>query len=435
MSFVFNRLLLACVMLAALPGVAGAQEPSDRGVPLDGIAAVVNDGIVLRSALDQQVATVTQRFEQQGQALPPRNLLRQQVLERLVLQEIQVQRAARLGIKVSDEQLNETLADIARRNGIQFADLPAALESQGINYARYREEVRQELTLNLLRQRDVYSRIYVSPREIEQCMERRKNAPEEDMEYDLAHILVSIPASATPEQAEERAVRAQGIYDRARAGEDFAQLAAAYSDAGTALDGGALGWRRANQLPSVAAAVIVGMQPGDVSEPIRTPTGLHIFKLRDRRSAASNALVQQVHVRHILMETTAVEDDDTVRQKLLQFRERILKGEDFSAIASVNSDDAASAASGGDLGWVGPGTFVPAFEKVIDGLQVDEISQPFKTQYGWHLAQLLGRRTYDATDDVIRNRCVAQLRESRAEEETEIWMRRLRDEAFVEYRL
>jgi peptidyl-prolyl cis-trans isomerase SurA len=435
MSFVFSRLLLACVMLAAFAGVARAQDASSRGVPLDGIAAVVNDGIVLRSALDKQVATVTQRFEGQGQALPPRNLLRQQVLERLVLQEIQLQRAARLGIKVSDEQLNETLADIARRNGVQFAELPVALESQGINYARYREEVRQELTLNMLRQRDVYSRIYVSPREVEQCSERRKNSPEQDMEYDLAHILVSVPASATPEQAEERAVRAQGIYDRARSGEDFAQLAAAYSDAGTALDGGSLGWRRANQLPSFASDVIVGMQPGEVSEPIRTPSGLHIFMLRDRRGATSNAMVAQVHVRHILMETTAIEDDDTVRQKLLQFRERIMGGEDFAAIASVNSDDPGSAASGGDLGWVGPGSFVPAFEQVIDALAIDEISQPFKTQYGWHLAQLLGRRDYDATEDVIRNRCVAQLRESRAEEETEIWMRRLRDEAFVEYRL
>ena len=427
--------MLACVMLAALAGVAHSQEPGRSGVPLDGIAAVVNDGIVLRSALDQQVGTVTQRFEQQGQALPPRNLLRQQVLERLVMQEIQVQRAERLGIKIPDEALNETLADIARRNGVQFADLPATLESQGINYARYREEVRQDMTLNLLRQRDVYSRIYVSPREIEQCAERRKSSPEQSMEYDLAHILVSVPASATAEQAEERAVRAQGIYDRARRGEDFAQLAAAYSDAGTALDGGSLGWRPVNQLPAFAAEVIVAMQPGDVSEPIRTPSGLHVFKLRDRRGAASSAMVAQVHVRHILMETTAVEDDDTVRQKLLQFREMILKGDDFAAIASVNSDDPGSAANGGDLGWVGPGTFVPAFEQVVDSLQVDEISQPFKTQYGWHVVQLLGRRSYDATEDVIRNRCVAQLRESRAEEETEIWMRRLRDEAFVEYRL
>jgi peptidyl-prolyl cis-trans isomerase SurA len=177
------------------------------------------------------------------------------------------------------------------------------------------------------------------------------------------------------------------------------------------------------------------MEPGEITEPIRTPSGLHIFKVRDRRSASLNTMVSQVRARHILLETTAVEDDDTIRQKLVQFRERILNGEGFEAIASVNSDDKGSAANGGDLGWVGPGTFVPVFEQQLESLKIDEISQPFKTQYGWHIVQLLGRRDYDATEDALRNRCVAQLRESRAEEETEIWMRRLRDEAFVEYRL
>jgi peptidyl-prolyl cis-trans isomerase SurA len=351
------------------------------------------------------------------------------------MQEVQLQRAGRLGIQVPDELLNETLADIAARNSIQFSDLPATLEAQGINYAAYREDVRREMTLNLLRQRDVYSRIYVSPREIEQCLAKRKASPGQDTEFELAHILVAVPAAATPEQAEERAVRAQGIYDRARRGEDFAQLAISYSDSGTALEGGALGWRPANQLPSFAAEAITRLQPGEITEPIRTPSGLHIFKLVESRGATGSTLVSQVHARHILLETNAIEDDDAVRQKLVQFRERILNGESFEAIASVNSADGGSAAKGGDLGWVGPGTFVPAFEQQLDMLAENEISQPFKTQFGWHIVQLLGRRTYDATDDVIRNRCVAQLRESKADEETEIWMRRLRDEAFVEYRL
>jgi len=435
MPFVFNRLVLACVLLAGFASAPRAAELSTRGEPLDGIAAVVNDGIVLRSALEQQVLVISQRLEQQGQPLPPRNLLRQQVLERLVMQEVQQQRAGRLGIQVPDEMLNETLADIAAGNSVQFSDLPAALEAQGVNYAAYREDVRREVTLNLLRQRDVYSRIYISPREIEQCLARRKASPGDDVEFDLAHILVAVPAAATPEQAEERAVRAQGIYDRARKGEDFNQLAISYSDAGTALEGGALGWRPANQLPSFAAEAIAALQPGGITEPIRTPSGLHIFKVVQTRGAASSAMVAQVHARHILLETNAIEDDDTVRQKLTQFRDRILGGEAFDTIASVNSDDQGSAARGGDLGWTGPGSFVPAFEQQLALLKEDEISQPFKTQYGWHIVQLLGRRTYDATDDVIRNRCVAQLRESRAEEETEIWMRRLRDEAFVEYRL
>ena len=428
-------LLAACLLLVSAAVAAQSKEISTQGVLLDRVAAIVNDGIVLRSSLDRQVRTISDRLEQQGQQLPPRNILQQQVLERLVLQEIQFQRADRLGIRVSDEMLNEALAEVASRNGMQFSDLPAALESQGIDYRSYRDDVRREMSLNMLRQRDVYTRIFISPREIEQCLVKRKASPGDDVEFDIAHILVAVPASATAEQAEERTARAQGIVERARRGEDFAQLAISYSDAGTALEGGALGWRKASQLPSFASEVIPKMAPGEVSEPIRTPSGLHVFKLVDKRGATSSSIVSQVHARHVLMQTNALEDDETVRQRLVDFRARILAGESFEAIASVNSADTGSAAKGGDLGWVGPGTFVPAFEQQLDALDEGEISQPFKTQYGWHIVQLLGRRTYDATDDVIRNRCVAQLRESRADEETEIWLRRLRDEAFVEYRL
>ena len=435
MSLILNRLLLACLLLAGLVARVEGDEVSTRGVLLDSVAAVVNDGIVLTSELDRQERVIADRIQKSGQQLPPRNILRQQVLERLVLQELQMQRAERLGIKVSDEMVNQALTDVAARNNIQFSDMPATLEAQGIDYRMYREEVRREMTINMLRQRDVYSRIYVSPREIDQCVARRLKSPGDDAEYDLAHILVSVPASATPEQAEERVARAQGIYERARRGEDFAQLAIAYSDAGTALEGGALGWRKGTQLPSFAADFIPRLAAGEVTEPIRTPSGLHLFKLLDKRGATTSSIVSQVHARHILLATNAVEDDDAVRQKLLQFRERILKGESFEAIAAVNSADPGSAAKGGDLGWTSPGVFVPAFEAVLDSLDIDEISEPFKTQFGWHMVQLLGRRTYDATEDVVRNRCVAQLRESKSDEEVEIWARRLRDEAFVEYRL
>ena len=435
MSLISKGLILACVLLGGTLAQAQADELSTRGVLLDRVAAVVNDGIVLVSDLDRQQQLISERLREAGQQLPPSNILRQQVLERLVMQEVQMQRADRLGIKVSDEMVNQALSEVAARNKIQFSDLPAALEAQGVDYRAYREEIRREMTLNGLRQRDVYSRIYVSPREVEQCFAKRKSSPGGDVEYNLGHILVAVPASATPEQAEERVARAQGVYERARRGEDFAQLAISYSDAGTALEGGALGWRKGDQLPSFAADAIPRLKPGEVTEPIRTPSGLHIFKLVEARGVTGSTLVSQVHARHILLQTNAVEDDDTVRQKLTQFRDRILKGESFEAIASVNSADPGSAAKGGDLGWVSPGTLVPIFEQQLDLLAENEISQPFKTQFGWHIVQLLGRRTYDATDDVIRNRCVAQLRESKADEETEIWMRRLRDEAFVEYRL
>ena len=433
----YKQFFGAAVLLLAFVGSVQAQtkELSSSGVLLDRVAAVVNDGVVLRSDVEQQLEMVSARLQKAGQQLPPRNVLRQQVLERLVLQELQMQRADRLGLKASDEMVNNALTDIASRNNIKFSDLPAVLESQGINYRDYRDEIRRDMVLQGLRQRDVIARVYVSPREIDQCVAKRKASPGADNEYNLAHILVSIPGAADEKQIAERTSRAQAVYERATKNEDFGQLAITYSDSGTALEGGALGWRKAGQLPSFVAEVIPTMKAGDVTQPIRTPSGLHIFKVLEVRGGQAPALVSQVHARHILMKPTEVMDDETVRQKLAQIRDRVLKGESFEAVASVTSEDPGSAAAGGDLGWAGPGSFVPEFEKQLDALNENEISQPFRTQFGWHIVQLLGRRTYDASEDMTRNRCVSQLRESRADEETEIWLRRLRDEAFVEYRM
>ena len=437
MSLNYKRFFGAAVLLLAISGVVHAQSKdlSSTGALLDRVAAVVNDGIVLRSDVEQQMQVIGERIQQAGQQLPPRNVLRQQVLERLVLQELQMQRAERLGIKVTDEQVNQALADVAQRNKMKFSDLPAALESQGVNYRDYRDEVRREMTMQMLRQRDVLARVYISPREVEQCVAKQKASPNASNEYNLGHILVAIPSTADEKQVAERTSRAQAVYERASKNEDFGQLAITYSDAGTALEGGALGWRKVSQLPSFVADIIPKMNAGDVTEPIRTPSGIHIFKVLEVRGGQAAALVSQVHARHILMKPNEVEDDETVRQKLMQIRERVLKGESFETIASVTSEDPGSAAAGGDLGWVGPGTFVPEFEKQLDALADNEISQPFRTQFGWHIVQLLGRRTYDASEDQTRNRCVMQMRESRADEETEIWLRRLRDEAFVEYRI
>jgi peptidyl-prolyl cis-trans isomerase SurA len=436
MPLILKRFLaLTALLVAATAAHSQSKELSSTGVLLDRVAAVVNDGIVLRSDVETQMQTISERIQQQGQQVPPRNVLRQQVLERLVVQEVQMQRADRLGIKVSDEMVNQALAEVAQRNKIKFSDLPQVLEQQGVDYRAYRDEIRREMTLQILRQRDVLSRVYVSPREVDQCMAKHKASPESDNEFNLAHILVAIPSATTEQQVAERTARAQGVYERARKGEDFAQLAIAYSDSGTALEGGALGWRKAAQLPSFVSDRIPTMHAGDVTEPIRTPSGLHIFKVLEIRGAQQAALVSQVHARHILMKTTEIADDETVRQKLANIRARVEKGESFEAIASVTSEDPGSAANGGDLGWVGPGTFVPEFEKQVDALNDNAMSQPFKTQYGWHLVQLLGRRTYDASEDLTRNKCVVQLREARADEETEIWLRRLRDEAFVDYRM
>jgi len=436
--------LLVMVALATLAGlacplqVAHAQtrDLSSRGVLLDRIAAVVNDGVVLTSQLDKQTEDVIQRLQQQNTELPPRNVLRRQILERLVMEEIQLQRADRLGIQISDEMLNGALDDVAQRNNIGFADLPQALAQQGIDYRDFRDEIRRQMTLQLLRQRDVFARINVSPRELEQFMARQRNTPDNNAEYNVSHILISVPVTASPEQIEAREKRAREVYDRALAGEDFAQLAVAYSESSTNIEGGSLGWRRGSQLPSIVADQVGSMSPGDISNPVRTPSGFHIFRLNEMRGGVQQSVVAQVHARHILLRTSELEDDQTVEQKLSDIRRRIVEGDEgFAAIASATSQDPGSAADGGDLGWAGPGTFVPEFEKQIEKLSENEISEPFRTQFGWHIIQLLGRRMHDVTDDVRRNRAFAELRESKAEEETELWLRRLRDEAFVEYRM
>jgi peptidyl-prolyl cis-trans isomerase SurA len=289
--------------------------------------------------------------------------------------------------------------------------------------------------MQMLRQRDVFARINVSPREIDQFIERQKKMPSAENEYDISHILIAVPQAATPEQLEEVERKSAEVYQKATGGEDFGRLAVSYSNAQTALEGGRLGWRKGPELPTFLAEVISGLKAGDVTKPIRTPSGFHIVRLNEMRGSATT-IVNQVHARHILIKPNELQDDATVQQKLVTIRDRILnKGEDFTAVASVVSEDPGSAAEGGDLGWAGPGTFVPEFEKTLAQLQPDEISQPFRTQFGWHIIQLLGRRQFDNTQDMVRQKAFQALRESKADEETELWLRRLRDEAYVEYKL
>jgi peptidyl-prolyl cis-trans isomerase SurA len=425
-------LCLACFSVSAF---SQTRELSSNGVLLDRIAAIVNEGVVLNSELETETEQVITRLREQRTELPPRNVLRRQILERLVMEEVQIQRADRLGIQVTDEMLNGALVDVAQRNEIPFDQLPQALAQQGIDYRDFRDDIRRQMTLQLLRQRDVIGRINISPRELEQSLARQQSAPDRNAEYNVSHILISVPVSATPEQIESRDARAREVYEKATAGEDFAQLAVAYSDSSTNIEGGSLGWRRGAQLPSIVAEQVAKMQPGEVSEPMRTPSGFHLFRLNEVRGGMQQAVEAQVHVRHILLQTNELEDDQTVEQRLHDIRERVLKGEDFAAVAAVTSQDPGSAADGGDLGWAGPGTFVPEFEKRLEGLGENEISEPFKSSYGWHIVQLLGRRMHDVTDDMRRQRAFAELREAKAEEETELWLRRLRDEAFVDYRM
>jgi peptidyl-prolyl cis-trans isomerase SurA len=436
-----KRLLLALVPALLLASVAHSQtrELTTTGQLLDRVAATVSSepgvqGVVLQSELDEQMAAIAERFKEAKQELPPENVLRQQVLERLVLQELQMQRATQSNLKVPDETLNGALQDIAQRNGIPLSRLPEVLAQQGIDYASYRDAMRKELTLSLLRQREVIQRIQITPREVDQYLEKQKNAPEQSAEYNVSHILIAVPQAATPAQLEEADRKAKDVYQRASTGEDFAKLAIAYSSSQTALDGGALGWRKGAELPTFLAEVVAKLAPGKVSEPLRTPTGYHIVKLNEVRGASGPSVVQQIHARHILMKTNELQDDATVRQKLDTIRNRILnQNEDFAGLAKVSSEDPTSASDGGDLDWFNTGSY-PEIENALRGLKDNDITQPFHTPDGWHIVQLLGKRQFDNTEELKRRQAAEAIRASRVDEATELWMRRLRDEAYVEYK-
>src|ERR1700727_738886 len=346
--------LIVAQILLLSPVFAQTRDISVHGELLDRIAAIVNDGLVLKSELDTQMTSVQKRLQEQHVELPSQSVLQQQVLDRLVLQEIQLERAKHLGLTVTDEQLNGALQEIAARNKIPFDQLPTALAAQGVDYKAYRESMRKELTLSTLRQRDVIAHINVSPHELEQFLPRQQTSAAND-EFNVSHILLSLPEAATPQQLEEITHKAQDLAARASKGEDFGQLAIANSNSQTALDGGQLGWRKGTQLPQFILDLVTKMKPGEVSAPVRTPSGFHIVKLNERRSGQAQVIVNQIHVRHILLKPNELDDDATVREKLVKLRQRILNGEDFAGIASATSEDPGSAPDGGDLGWTGAG--------------------------------------------------------------------------------
>ena len=426
------RLLLLAAAGLSLQAAAQTREIQSQGQLLDRVAAVVNDGVVLESEVDDQLSAIKEKMRGQGQQMPPDAVMRQQIVERLIVQEAEFQHADHAGLKISDETLNNAMTEVAQRNGITLQQLPQALAAQGLEYAGYRESLRRDLTLRLLQERDVEARIVVTPREIDQYLERQAHHPSAKAEYNVSHILIAVPQEATTAQLEAAQKKADDLYRRAKGGEDFAQLAIANSNSQTALDGGALGWRKGTELPTVLADTVLSLKAGEVSAPIRAPTGFHIVRLNEVRNLQKNDMVEQVHVRHILMHTNELQDDATVKQKLENLRKRIQAGEDFSALAQVSSQDVGSAADGGDLGWTTADTFVPEFTKTVDSLKVDELSEPFRTQYGWHIVQVLGRRKYDDTKELQRKDAADQIRASKLDEETELWLRRLRDDAYVD---
>ncbi len=429
-----RHFLLAGALLHSATLAAQTLDLSSTGEMIDGIAAVVNDGVVLTSELQLELAQITARLNAQGTQVPPASTLAPQVLERLIVKRIQLQKAERTGIFIPDEALNQSLSSIAERNNTTLTELPALLANQGIEYSSFRNDMREQLAIDQLRQRDVIARINVTPRELKEHLERQAGRATQNEEFRLSHILVSIPSEASAEDIAAAELKVASILERARNGESFYELAIATSDGQNALQGGDLGWRRGNELPTLFADLVPDLESGQVSEPARSASGFHLVRLDERRGTEP-VLEKQTHARHILLTTNEVLDDDAVRHKLTEIRQQLMDGDNFEAVAQVVSEDPGSAVNGGDLGWNGVGVFVPEFQAVCDLLDIDEISKPFKSPFGWHIVQLLDRRVEDMTEEVARRKAIMAIRNSKLEEETELWARRLRDQAFVEYKL
>lgn len=418
------------------------RELGGTGALLDGVAAVVDNGVVLKSELAERMEIVMQNLRQQQQqmpaeerrTLPPLSVVEEQVLDQLVLRRIQLQRAERLGIVVGDEILNQAMSAVAQENGITLEQLPAALASEGIDYALYRQETREQIMIEQLVQRDVIARINITPRELQQCLARSATSLAEDVDYNLSHILISLSPSATREQANAARAEIEEIYAQLEDGADFAQLAVTHSDGQGALEGGSLGWRKGAQLPTLFADVVVQMEPGAISDPIQSASGFHLVRVNDIRGAQA-VMVDQIRARHILMQPNEILDEATVEQRLSGIREDVLSGDDFGAIAQALSEDPASAAENGDLGWVVPSDFVPEFAQRLEQLEIGKLSEPFRTRFGWHIVEVTDRRTYDTTEEVKEQRCAESIRASKVEEQQQLWLQQIRDQAFVDRRL
>ena len=423
--------LLLCI--AALGAEAqSAGRPRSEPQEADRIIAVINDEVITLNELRQRLDSVVSQLRRQGTPLPPADVLEKQMLERMVVDKVQVQFAKENGIRIEDAQLDTALNRIAANNKMTLAQFRQALEKDGIAFAKFREEIRQEITVSRLREREVDAKLLISEGEIDNYLAGDATGGSAE-EFQVAHILVRSPESASPEQLQKLKAKAEQILDRLKRGEDFAQVAAAYSDAPDALQGGNLGFRPLDRMPNIFAETVQKMQPSQLSPVIRSPNGFHIVKLVAKKGGASIPAVQQTHARHILIKVNEVVSEAEAKRKLQAVKERLDHGGDFAELARLYSQYG-SAPKGGDLDWLYPGDTVPEFERAMDALKVGEVSQPVQSMFGWHLIQVLERRVQDVSQD--RQRAIARnaLRERKSDEAYQDWLRQLRDRAYVEYR-
>jgi peptidyl-prolyl cis-trans isomerase SurA len=432
-----SPLRLFFLALASLAAFGSAHAQPARGaaqsVEADRIVAIVNDEVITLTELRSRLDSALTELKRQGTPLPAREVLERQMLERLVVDRVQLQLARDTGLRIDDGQLDQALNRIATGNKMNMGQFRQALEKDGIPFAKFREQVREEMTIARLREREVDNRLVISDGEVDNFIAGEAANPGGD-EVQVAHILLRAPESASPEQLQKLKAKADQVLERIRKGDDFSQLAASYSDAPDALQGGNLGMRPVDRLPGLFAEAVANMKAGDVSPLLKSPNGFHIVKLVARRGVTALPPVQQTHARHILIKVNELVSEAEALHKLAGLRERLAHGGDFAELARLYSQDG-SAAKGGDLGWLYPGDTVPEFERAMDTLTPKEISSPVQSPFGFHLIQVLERRVQDVSDERRRMSARMALRERKLDEAYQDWLRQIRDRAYVETRL
>ncbi len=400
-------------------------------VPLDRVVAIVDNDVVMQSQLDQRLREVRATIQKRGAPLPPEHVLTQQVLERLIIENIQLQIGDRSGIRITDEELNQAMGTIAQRNNMSLDQFRAALAHDGLSYDDAREQVRREMVISRVRQRRVAERIQVSEQEVQNFLASDMGKIQLSEEYRLANILIPVPDGASPETVQAAGRQAQEMYQQLKQGADFNQLAVSRSAGDNALEGGEIGWRKAAQLPSPFDSMIGSLSVGDVTEPVRTPGGYIILKLEEKRGG-SKMLRDEVHVRHILLKPSEIRSDEETHRLAEKLYERIQAGESFSELAKKYSEDPGSKLNGGDLNWVDPESLVPEFREVMNNAQQNQVTKPFRSPFGWHVLEVLGRRATDSSDKFREQQAAQTLRARKYDEELQAWLRQIRDEAYVE---
>jgi peptidyl-prolyl cis-trans isomerase SurA len=424
----------ALTLYAALALPASAIAQPRKVTVLDRIVAVVNNEVITRVDLDNQLQLALLQLKQQGTPPPPREILERQILERLISTSVQVQLAKDTGLRVDDSELDRAIQRIAQDNKLTLQQLRATLEKDGMPFAKFREDIRNQILLARLREREVDNRIVVTESEIDNFISTQQTQSERGAEYNLSHILITVPENAGPEQIQARRTRAEQALEQLKSGADFRQVAASFSDAPDALQGGAMGWRDAARLPTLFVEGVRTLQPGTVSQLLRSANGFHILKLNDHRGSSAPAVVAQTHARHILIRTNELVPEAEARRRLVSIRERLENKADFAQLARQYSEDPSNA-KGGDLGWLSPGDTVPEFERAMNALKPGEYSEPVQTPFGWHLIQVLGRRNEDMSRERVRVEARRALQARKSDEAYQEWVRQQRDLAFIEYRL